>query len=346
MKPTGNSRGIALLMTIFVVTLLTILVIEFTYSTEVEAHLTRTALSSTQARYLARAGASLAELALIVDVVEKSKNAAERPPVETLTDPWALPFPPTELGDGVGEAGYRIDDESARFNVNSLAPGPGVNAVALEVRKTLFQGILTTVGLDENLLFPLLDWLDPDDEVSSKDGAEREYYATLPVPLEPRNGKVLQVEELLLIRGWSDLTREQWATIRPILTALPRGDLRINVNTAPELLLTALLSKIDAAGAAKAIVARRTRDPFLNAADLDQVPGWSQVPQQVRGSFDVRSSTFTIHGIGIAAGVRRGVAITENRNGTRLEVVDWREEAGVSQERSLPPEASLRDRGM
>src|SRR6202008_1217408 len=106
----------------------------------------------------------------------KSANPPVRPPVETLSDPWAQPFPPLPLGEGVGEATFRIDDESSRFNVNSLALGPGVTPVTLESRKMLFQGILTAAGLDVNLLFPLLDWLDPDDEVTSKEGAESEYY--------------------------------------------------------------------------------------------------------------------------------------------------------------------------
>jgi type II secretory pathway component PulK len=296
----------------------------------VEAHLTRTALSATQARYLARAGAALGELALVVDLLEKTKSPPDRPPAETLADPWAQPFPPQSLGEGVGDAGFRIDDESARFNVNSLALGPGVNPVILESRKMLFQGILTALGLDINLLFPLLDWLDPDDEVNAKNGAEREYYQTLPVPLQPRNGKVLQVEELLLIRGWNELTREQWALLRPLLTALPRGDLKVNVNTAPEQLLVGLLTAVDDAQAAKAILARREREPFLTVAEFDQVPGWSQIPQQVRSIFDVRSQLFTVHGIGVAAGIRRGVAIMENRGGPRLEVLDWREEPGVN----------------
>jgi general secretion pathway protein K len=330
MRSDRNERGVALLMTLFAVTLLTILVMEFTYSTEVEAHLTRTALSAMQARYLARAGAALAELALQVDLAEKAKNPPARPPVETLNDPWAQPFPPQPLGEGVGEAGFRIDDESARFNVNALAPGPGVNPVTLESRKMLFQGILTIAGLDVNLLFPLLDWLDPDDDVTSKSGAESEYYQTLPVPLTPRNGKVLQVEELLLIRGWNELTREQWAAVRPMLTALSRGDLKVNVNTASETVLTALLTAVDDAQAAKAIVARRDKEPIVAMADLDQIPGWSQIPQQVRGIFDIRSQIFTVHGIGVAAGVARGVAITEIRTGARLEVLDWRDEVGTN----------------
>jgi general secretion pathway protein K len=328
MKPLGNPRGVALLLTLFVVTLLTILVVEFTYSTEVESHRTRTALSSLQARYLARAGAALGELALKLDAAEKTKSPPDRPPVETLTDPWAQPFPPRDLGEGVGGAGFRVDDESARFNVNALALGPGVNPVALEARKMLFQGILATLGLDVNLLFPILDWLDPDDDVGAKSGAERDYYATLSPPIEPRNGKMLDLDELALVRGFGDVTRPQWTALRSVLTVLPRGDLKINVNTASELLLTAMLSAVDDAAAAKAIVARRETNPFLTIGDLSEVPGWSQLPQQVRALFDVHSQFFTVHGVGVAAGVARGVAIKESRQGARLEVLDWREEAG------------------
>ena len=336
MKP-GKPPGVALLMTIFVVALLTIIVVEFTYSTEVEAHLTRTALSATQARYLARAGVALGEIALQIDLAEKIKNPPTRPPVETLSDPWALPFAPRELGEGVGETGFRIDDESARFNVNALALGPGVNPVALEARKMLFQGILTALDLDINLLFPLLDWLDPDDELNAKNGAEQEYYGELSVPIQPRNGKLLQIDELLMVRGFSELPREQWAALRSVLTVLPRGDLKVNVNTASELLLTGLLTSVDDPAAAKAIVARRERDPFLTLADLDQVPGWSQIPQQVRAIFDVRSQIFTVHGIGIAAGVTRGVAVTQSSSGARLEVLDWRDEAGITSLTSSGP---------
>jgi len=108
-------------------------------------------------------------------------------------------------------------------------------------------------------LFPLLDWLDPDDEVTAKEGAEKEYYASLPVPLEPTEWKTPADRRAASGARWSDLTREQWAAIRPLLTALPRGDLRINVNTAPELLLVDV-DQVDAAAAAKAIVARRERE--------------------------------------------------------------------------------------
>jgi general secretion pathway protein K len=337
MKERGRPAGIALLMTLLVVTLLTILVVEFTYSTQVDAELTRHFLSVTQASYLARGGVALAELTLKLDAAEKITSPPVRPPVETLLDLWALPFPPRPLGEGIGSAGFTIDDESARFNVNSLAGGPGINPVALEARKTLFQGVLAALGMDVNLLFPLLDWLDPDGEVSGKNGAEQAYYEKLVPPYLPRNGELLNLDELQLVKGFGDVTREQWAMLRAVVTALPREELRINVNTASEALLTALLVAVDEPAAAKAIVARRERQPFLSVIELDEIPGWRQVPQQVRSVFDVRSKYFTLHGIGIAADVSRGVAVLERRVGANLEMLEWRDEVGVASLTSPAP---------
>jgi general secretion pathway protein K len=328
---TGERRnaGIALLISLLVVALLTIAVVEFTYSTDVDAHLTRNALSSLQARYLARGAVALAEMILKLDNAQKTKNPPERPNVETLLDPWAQPFPPRPIGEGVGDAGFRIDDESARFNVNSLAVRPGVSPATIEGRKMVFQGILASLGLDINLLFPLIDWLDADDEVSGKNGAEREYYAALNPPYEPRNGRALTLDELALVRGFGDLTREQWAELRQVFTVLPNEQLSINVNTASELLLTAILSAVDDAAAAKAIVSQREQHPFLNTGELKDIPGWGQLPGQIKDVFKTNSTYFTIHAVGIAADVTRGLAVLESRNGQRLDVLDWRDESGT-----------------
>ncbi|HUE38678.1 MAG TPA: type II secretion system minor pseudopilin GspK [Candidatus Binatia bacterium] len=328
MRRSARQSGVALLLTLLVVTLLTIVVIEFTYSTEVEAHLTRNALSALQARYLARAGLTLAETVLKLDIKEKTANPPLRPNADSLLDAWAQPFPPRPMGDGVGDGGFRIDDESSRFNVNALVLRPGVNPVMLEARKNVFQGILAALGIDVNLLFPLLDWLDPDDEVTGKNGAEKDYYLALTPPYEPRNGRALSFDELRLIRGFEELTREQWTALRTVLTVLPNEELQINLNTASELLLTGMLGAVDAAAAAKAIIARREQNPFVNATDLNEIPGWSQLPAQVRGNFTEHSAYFTIHAVGVAANVSRGLAVLERRSGQRLDVLDRREEPG------------------
>jgi len=329
MRPRSRQSGVALLITLLVVTLLTILVVEFTYSTEVEAHLTRNALGSLQARYLARAGLALAETVLKLDVQEKTGNPPARPNTESLLDPWAQPFPPRPIGEGVGDAGFRIDDESGRFNVNALAQRPGLNPVTLEARKNVFQGILAALGLDVNLLFPLLDWLDPDDEVTGKSGAEREYYEALTPPYEPRNGRALSFDELRLVRGFGELSREQWSALRSALTVLPNEELLINVNTASELLLTGILGAVDDPAAAKAILSRREQNPFVDARELNEIPGWGQLPPQVRSLFTQHSTYFTIHAVGVAANVSRGLAVLERRSGQRLDVIDRRDEPGT-----------------
>lgn len=331
MKRRKDSAGIALLMTLLVVSLLTIVVVEFTYSTDVEAHLTRHALSAMQARYLARAGLTLGELLLNIDFAAKGKaGSPNRSNVETLFDVWAQHYPPTALGDdgNVGLAGYAIADESGRFNVNSLAVRPGVSPSTIEARKTMFQAILSSLGLDTNLLFPVLDWLDPDDDVSGKAGAERDYYQALVPPYEPRNGRMLRLDELALVRGFADLTREQWAEFRALTTVLPNEELAINVNTAPEGLLTAILGAVDDAAGAKAIVAQRAQKPFLEMKDLNDIPGWSQLPPQVRGIFNLHSAYFTIHAVGVAGDMRRGIVALERRSSLRLDMLDWREETG------------------
>src|SRR5262249_27259495 len=62
-----NERGIALLIVLIVVALLTITVTEFTYSVQIDQHRTRNAIHALQAQLLARSGINLAEGFLMLD---------------------------------------------------------------------------------------------------------------------------------------------------------------------------------------------------------------------------------------------------------------------------------------
>lgn len=48
------------------------------------------------------------------------------------------------------------------------------------------------------------DWIDRDD-MKRANGAEKDYYETLPTPYEPRNSRLETVEELLLIKGFAEV---------------------------------------------------------------------------------------------------------------------------------------------
>ena len=62
---TRDERGIALLIVLLAITLLTIVVIEFTDAAQVETHLALSARNALQATYLARSGVNVAEALVI-----------------------------------------------------------------------------------------------------------------------------------------------------------------------------------------------------------------------------------------------------------------------------------------
>lgn len=121
-------------------------------------------------------------------------------------------------------AGVRMGlvNESSKLNVNALialdknsgllmpamaAMGGGSANVdqaidGLETSElSLAQSLLMALpGMTIDIADAILDWLD-DDEEPRPNGAELEFYSTLPTPYAPKNGPIDSVEELLLVRG-------------------------------------------------------------------------------------------------------------------------------------------------
>jgi type II secretory pathway component PulK len=199
------------------------------------------------------------------------------------------------------------------------------------MRKQLAQAVLEAVGADANLVFPLVDWIDPDDTTDRESGAERKYYQQRDPPYEPRNGLLLGIDELAMVRGFETLTRTQWTALRRLVTVLPTTDLRINLNTAPPELLNALGASVNASGLGDTVVRARDTRPIQNIAEISQLPGVNALPPLVRAIFDVRSTYFRVHAVGAAGDARRGIAMTVDRprGSTRLRVVDWSEEGAA-----------------
>jgi DNA uptake protein ComE-like DNA-binding protein len=60
--------------------------------------------------------------------------------------------------------------------------------------------LMALPGMTEDIADAILDFIDEDDN-SREYGAERDYYAQLPVPYAPINGPLQSIEQLLLVRG-------------------------------------------------------------------------------------------------------------------------------------------------
>ncbi|HZZ70913.1 MAG TPA: hypothetical protein VFE24_01595, partial [Pirellulales bacterium] len=107
---------------------------------------------------------------------------------------FSIVAPKEDTGDGAGGVRFGLENESARFNLNTLiymdtvSPGSG---------HTL---LMSLPGMTDDIADAILDWLDPDDD-QREYGAERDYYSGMTPPYAPKNGPLDTVEELLQVRG-------------------------------------------------------------------------------------------------------------------------------------------------
>ncbi|MDE0862403.1 MAG: type II secretion system protein GspK [Rubripirellula sp.] len=141
----------------------------------------------------------------------------------SMGDDNATPSNFSILAPGLDENGnlaglrFGLQNESARLNVNALtvleSSSAGMLASVLTAVDDSSESedevtsdniavslLLTLPSMTEDVADAILDWLDEDEDVRPY-GAEAEYYTTLPTPYVPKNGPVLSVEELLLVRG-------------------------------------------------------------------------------------------------------------------------------------------------
>lgn len=224
----ASEHGAALVTVLLAITLLTIVVVEFAYSTQIDQHLAHNALRSLQATYLARSGVNLAIMAL--------KNDAQHSGIDALSEDWARAFPPLPVGEGT--VTIRVTDEQGKLNLNALRNSNGtINLQWRQVAERLF----IARGLEPSLLDPLLDWLDSD-EFPEPRGAEKNDYLRLTPPYTARNGALLTLGELGRISGFTPEVRQR---LEEVITVLPTAAAKINENTAPCDVLFALFPSVD-----------------------------------------------------------------------------------------------------
>src|SRR5262245_41293405 len=113
--PGARQRGAALVTVLLAVTLLTVVVVEFAYSTQIDQHLAYNAFRALQTTYLARSGVNLAILAL--------KRDAQNSGIDAFNEDWAHALPPLPVGEGA--VTIRVTDEQGKLNLNVLRNSNG-----------------------------------------------------------------------------------------------------------------------------------------------------------------------------------------------------------------------------
>lgn len=279
MTVTANERGIALIVTLLIVALLTITVIEFTDSVQIDQHMARNALNGLQASLLARAGINLGEAFLLHDDhPEFDAYVEDWGNVEQLNSQLVLP-------DNM-RLRVQIIDEGGKLNINLTRPTNliewkrMVNATAqnpapsvAQVARDALRQLLQAQGADaqaEDELDAYWDQLfrsvygDPN---STPIGQGNAGPSGTPTPAL-NNLNLLDFASLDDASVVPLLTPSVIRRLRPYVSALPIG-VRVNANTAPRTVLEAILGD---SGVVDDIISQRQADG-LKTGDLAPIVG-------------------------------------------------------------------------
>lgn len=194
----SHARGVALILVMWILVLLTGIVAVFALSARTEAMQSRSLERSATARYAAEAGIEVAML--------------------RVQDPDPLQhWMPDGRGNNFDFEGYRIEvsvlDETGKVDLNLAPP-------------ELLVGLMVAVGFDpikaERLSAAIIDWRDPDDLLSSNNGAEDPQYEDAERPYGAKDRPFETVTELQQVLGFDADSYHALAPYLTVFTGLPR----------------------------------------------------------------------------------------------------------------------------
>jgi general secretion pathway protein K len=243
-----DSKGVALIMVLWVIAVLSVVVLEFSFAMRTEVLITKNYKEDLQLYAMVQGGIQRAIAELIykhdpkVQQLRKTLTSEEIPPEkrEWMTDgrSYVIPF-------DQGTCEIKVMSEAAKVNVNLVSD-------------SMLRKIITLLGVDAEakdiVVDSILDWRDPDD-FYRVNGAEDSYYQSLKEPYRCKNASLDSIEELLLVRGVSqtlyhgrsDIKKEEGgekvvqAGLKDIFSIYsPSG--QIDINSAPPVVLKVVLA--------------------------------------------------------------------------------------------------------
>lgn len=234
MAGKSSQSGVALITALLVTAIVVVIAVSMASRQQLDIRRSANVLEGDQA-YLFALGVESWALAVLAQDGRDNKS-------DNLGEAWATMLPPIDVEGG--KVAGRLEDMQARFNLNSLVNG-GTPSRSNMLR---FERLLRALQLDPVLAQAVVDWIDPDSERISLDGAEDADYLLRTPPYRAANAPLASVSELRLIKGF---TAEAVTRLAPFVAALPTHIVNININTArPEVLMVLAdnLSKTDAEG--------------------------------------------------------------------------------------------------
>jgi general secretion pathway protein K len=204
-------HGVALVLVLWVLTLLTIMVSSFALGVRRETRLTANIRDKAQAIALAEAGIIFAQLHLLTTDKQQRWQASGHI--------YPLNFKDAKIR-------IRIESEAGKIAIN-------------QAKETLLMKMLLQTNLAENqhqaIVNAILDWRDADDLIRIE-GAEKNSYRQAGLLYEPRNKPFQTIEELRLVLG---VSAELFAQLKPMITVYSTR-VAVDLTTANQQVLVAV----------------------------------------------------------------------------------------------------------
>jgi general secretion pathway protein K len=288
-----GERGMALVLTLMILVFITAMVVEFSYGVFTSTSALHNWKEAQRLSFAAKSGVSLAV-----------KTIAD-PQVDRYKFPGKMAIPVENILEGfTGSVVVTVEDENAKFNLNSLRIDPNV---------TVFRNLLGSLGLDENIAYRVADWIDVDSDSRLKDSEQG-----------AKNAYMDSVDELLLIKG---IDYRTYAALLPYVTVygydwsdIKQGDGRVNINTASIPVIMSLNGSISKAQADE-VVNRRKLQPLKTPGDVTRAGIDSGLISRNLG-FDPQNFRITV--VAEENGIKRVVETVVKVSGSS-QVLYWRE---------------------
>ena len=316
-----NNRGVALIIVILMISVIIAITLQLNISSRSEIYESANLSNGIKLVYIAKSGFYGGKALLNEDTND----------FDSLNEDWAKAELLSAGSGTLFDEGYfklTIVDESGKIQINKLVDGNEYNE---DISELLIRFLsLAEFDLDEqevrDIVDAIKDWIDEDNEVTGF-GAENMYYDGLDKPYSCKNGPLDCIDELLMIKG---ITRELYfgtdktSGIASYLTIY--GDGKININTAPKLILSALASEITAEMVSDMDEYRKNEDNNLSESSwYINVPGMAGITID-SCLISTSSSIFKITSTGYLNDMRKKVSGMIDRNvaGRTIKMLSWR----------------------
>nr|VFJ51712.1 MAG: general secretion pathway protein K [Candidatus Kentron sp. FW]VFJ69509.1 MAG: general secretion pathway protein K [Candidatus Kentron sp. FW] len=316
-----HTKGIALISVILAVALIAMISAGMIANQHVDIHRTTNLIHRYQAYEYALGVESWATRILARDSLEQEKD------IDHPGEAWAQPLPPTDITGGMLTG--RIEDLQARINLNNLdnlQPEDNDSGAAWGNDPMRFRNLLAQCGLEPDLIWPVVDWIDGKDrDEPSPGGAEDYTYLGLDIPYRSANTPMADPSELVLVRGFEV---DGYKCLAPFISALPEY-VPVNVNTASAPVLMAVVAGMTETQAEQIVKRRETQpyesvDTFIEHMETMGISG----PEETfdKGSVSVTSNYYLVVSSVRVGNTRMDLLSRVKRasgGGTRVLSRDW-----------------------